>query len=424
MKAKVIFFICIFIIIGMPARPQNKRMIFKGHVLDRELFFPLKGANIRVEGTRKGVVSDNEGSFSLTIYNVPVFLTVSHVGYETQRIWLDQTTTAITVLMAKATSNLPEIEIKSKTDPTPFFKDNKYAVLDYEVDSGMVFLLTYRSRMLKSELLCKSLSGDTLALSGLLTFKPTGLFHDCLGNMHVLSADSAYQLYRHDGLLELIYPVEINRFYGIMPGCVASTSELLFVRKVSPDGQIVLFSAIDRKTRTNRFLQASRDEVKLKMLHDSPYDLYLLLMDSIPGNPYEAAYMQWLKKIIYKPNTSTLHKIGDLMCVFNTTDYTLSFYMLSGEFTSKLKMPVEKIDDGKWTTEIYIDNIKNKVYTTFRKGGRFTLYRIDLNNGELKRQFSSVHDFPRKIRVHDNHLFYLYDVPGEGDNKHLFRQKL
>lgn len=85
MKAQVIFFICILLFSGMPARPQNKRMIFKGYVLDRELFIPLKGANIRVDGTRKGVVASDEGSFTLTIYNIPVFLTVSHVGYETQR---------------------------------------------------------------------------------------------------------------------------------------------------------------------------------------------------------------------------------------------------------------------------------------------------------------------------------------------------
>jgi hypothetical protein len=95
-----------------------------------------------------------------------------------------------------------------------------------------------------------------------------------------------------------------------------------------------------------------------------------------------------------------------------------------GNFTSKLKMPVEKISEGKWTTEIYFDNMTNRAFTSFRKGGLFTLYRIDLNTGELKRQLSPIHDFPRKIRVHNNFLYYLYDVPGEGDNKHLFRQKL
>jgi hypothetical protein len=87
-------------------------------------------------------------------------------------------------------------------------------------------------------------------------------------------------------------------------------------------------------------------------------------------------------------------------------------------------MPVADIKEGKWTTEIYIDDIRKQAYTSFRKGGQFTLYRIDLNTGDLKRIISLTHPFPQKIKVHNNFLFYLYDLPAEGDNKHLFRQKL
>ena len=321
-------------------------------------------------------------------------------------------------------SMLQEVEVKAKSEPVPFFKDRKYSVLDFEVDSGFVFLLVYRFRLVKSELICKSVSGDTVARSGFLTCKPTGLFRDCLGNIHVLSADSAYQVNRRHDHLELFFPVEINRFRSILSDCVASTDTLLFFRKDTPDHLRVEFFTVDRQTGRKRFLGAALDEARLKMLQRNPQDYCLLTMDTIPSDRNMAISMQWMKKFLYPPNTSSLYKIGDQLCVFNTTDYTLGLYTSTGDFTSKRKMPVEEIDGGRWTSGIFIDDPQCKAYTVFRSGGKFTLYRIDLNTGELKRQFDLTHNFPQKIRIHKNLLFYLYDVPGEGDNRQLFRQKL
>lgn len=424
---KRICFVAITMLLLMqaaPAEAQNRRMIFRGKVLDRETRAPIKGANITITGTRKGAVSADDGSFTFTIYYAPVYMNVSYVGYESQRIWIEETTPFITVLLSIAPTPLAEVEIRSKTEPVPFFKDNKYAVLDYEVDSGLVWMIIYRFRRINTELICKTISGDTIARTDPLRFKPSELFRDCLGNIHILTEDSAWQLYIEGDRLRLIYPVPLPRLKASLGPCVAASDSLLFLRKISPDGMIVNFSAIDRKSSKVRQLQMAADPEKLKMLRDSPYDRYLLMLDTIPDDFSTATYMHWLKKIIYPPNTSTLHKIGDLMCVFNTADYTLTLYTLQGDFTARLKMPVEKITDGKWTTEIYIDDVQNKAYTSFRKGGQFTLYRIDLNTGDLKRQFSATHNFPRKFRVHNNWVFYLYDIPGEGDNKHIFRQKL
>ncbi len=409
---------------SMELTAQNRRMQFKGRVADRLTHAPLTGVNITIGGTRRGTNTNQEGTFAITIYNLPVYVSVSSVGYETQRIWLDDLSWPVTVLLNPATSQLQEVEIKAKSEPVPFFRDDQYAVLDYETDSGRVYILNYKNRLINSEVLCKSLAGDTVARSGPLRFKPTGLFRDCLGNIHVLSADSAYQLWRRPRLLTLHFPVTMRRFTTVLPDCVASTDTLLFLRKTSPDGLIVNFTAIDRKTNYNRFIQSSMDEKKLKLLHDSPYDQFLLMLDTIPDDFSTATYMQWLKKVIYKPNSSTLHKIDDLMCVFNTTDHTLSLYTLNGDFTSKLKMPVEKITEGKWTSEIYVDDMEHKAYTSFRKGGLFTIYRIDLNTGDLKLKLSTAHEFPVKIRVNSGYLFYLYDIPGPNDNKHIFMQKL
>ena len=403
---------------------QNKRFQINGQVLDRETQAALTGVNISMEGTRGGCSTNQFGEFYMISYTLPVYINLSYVGYESQKIYLDNTSNSIVVQLKRASRILQEVEIKAKNDPVPFFKDNKYSVLDYEVDSNLVYLLIYRFRVSRSELLYKSIDGDTIARSGIFPFKPTMLFIDCMHNLHVLTDDSAYQVIRCKGILTLGYPTEIKRFRSTLIDCVISTDSSLFFRKESPDQLSVEFFQVDRQTRKKKVFSSVSDEQKLMMLRQNPGDYHLLIQNK-PPRTYEAAVAWlWVKKILYKTNTSSMHKIDNQICVFNTADYTLGFYTLSGDFTSKLKMPVEKFSNGRWTTDIYIDDIEHKAYTSFRTGGMITLCRIDLNTGELKRPFSIVHNFPHKIKVYNNILFYLYDIPGEGDNKHLFKQKL
>ncbi len=403
---------------------QGQNFYFYGKVIDRETRYPIPSANISFTGTDLGSATSNKGEFSFFIDTIPVYMTVSHLGYETQRIWLDNTSASITVMLKLQSQTLKEVEIKSEYEPELFFKDTQYSVLDYAVDSNRVFMVIYRFRLAESELLCLSVSGDTASGSGSLPFRPTRLFHDCMGNIHVLSHDSAYQVFRDSTILRLIYPSEIDRFRKTLFDCVASSGDLLFFRKLSRNQQGVEFYHINRKTSQRQHLTSANDEAKMKMLRRNRDDNALMMMSRIPSGRESFQQWNWVKKVLYKPNTSTLHKINDLLCVFNTADYTLELYTLQGDFTSKLKLQVQQANAGRWTTEIYIDDIDQKAYTSFLKNGVITLYRIDLNTGELKRVTSSMHMFPEKIRVHSNFLFYLYDIPGAGDNKHMFRQKL
>lgn len=422
-RATVILAIFLFSLQGLAAFAQRQNRYFYGKVIDRETRAPVSSANITFSGTGLGSTTNGRGEFSFFIDTIPVYMTVSHLGYEPQRIWLDNTSPSITVMLNLQAQMLKEVEIKAVNEPVLFFKDTQYSVLDYALDGNQVYILIYRFRRAESELLCLSLSGDTASWSGALLFRPEKLFHDCMGHIHILGHDTVYQVFRDSSTLHLIYPAGIDRFRNTLSDCVASSGDLLFFRKESRDQLGVEFYTINRLTSERQHLTNANDEEKMKMLRLNPDDNSLMMMSRLPDGREAFQEYSWMK-ILYKPNTSTLHKIDDILCVFNTADYTLELYTLGGEFTSKLKMQVQDTRDGRWTTEIYIDEIDNKTYTSFLKNGRMTLYRIDLNNGNLKRIATTPHMFPQKVNVHSNFLFYLYDLPGEGDNKHMFRQKL
>jgi hypothetical protein len=209
-----------------------------------------------------------------------------------------------------------------------------------------------------------------------------------------------------------------------MLNCVASDEDWLYFRKESADHLKIDFYRIHRRTKKLQNLASSSDDFKRNMFRLNPIDRYLLMMDTLPNSASEIAEYSWVRKILYTPNASVLKLIGDSISLFNTTDGSLELFDRSGKFLYAGTLPVLDRKTEKWTREIYYDEMKEKPYTSFLKNGKIYIYSIDVANGALKPESVTHHIFPRKIIIDNHYLFYLYDLPGMGDNRQLYRQKL
>lgn len=412
----------ILVILSSLSRSQEYKI--SGKVLDSQTGLPIPNANISLVDSRTGCSSSGDGSFYIVSDTIPVNLIISHINYKTRRIWLDDVSGPFTVLMEPSVQVLKEVEISEKNEPIPFFKDDKYAVLDYEINQDLIYLLNFKFRLSKSELLVKSFYGDTIAPPLTLNFKPTGLFLDCLGYMHVLSKDSIYQVYLGKETLSLIYKYDIEKFHATLEDCVASTDAALYFKESRQSHLEVCFYMIDKHNSVRKYLMSVKDDQKIKMLHNNPTDYYFASMDKFPDSFEGMIDWLWVNRILYTPNESDMRKIGDTLCIFSAVDGTIKLLTLEGQLLSEKTMMLQESATGDWTKEIHIDQVTGEVYTAFNKYGKYTLYQIDLSNGNLDYFLTFSHPFPEKIRVNHGHLFYLYDVPGEGDNKHLYKQKL
>lgn len=97
----------LFLLSGINVQAQNN--IIKGTISDARNL-PLPGVTILIEGTTLGVVSDNDGHFSITIPRRPAVLILSSVGYKTRRITLtDQTT--LTIQLQEDIQDLDEVTV-------------------------------------------------------------------------------------------------------------------------------------------------------------------------------------------------------------------------------------------------------------------------------------------------------------------------
>jgi hypothetical protein len=413
---------------------------FYGKVFVADTREPLANVNISFVGSKLGSVTDQKGAFSFYIDTIPIFMMVSHLGFKTKRIFLDGTSNSMTLYMEKEIRKLKEVEITANRIE-PFFKDEHYTLRDYEIDSGLVYLLVYRNRVSKEELICKNLEGDTVARSGILTFAPVSLFKDCLGYLHVVGADSVFQVYREGKVLRMIHAAGRKNFNEVLSNCVASTNQVLFFKKMINVNQGVEYYGIDRISKEKKMLSMVEDEDKLKMLRQNPRD-YSMLWQTLPGGRSvnsslasgssqslgndRAAFDEWnwVHKALYRPIKTALYKIRDFICIFDIPKKELEFYDLEGDFSYKLKINVDIIRDGRWSGDIFLDENQSKVYTTFQKSTGTGLYRIDLNTGDLHKSLTLIHPYPQKIRIYKDQIYYMYDVLGDPDNKTLYRQSL
>lgn len=420
-----ILMVCFFLCVNAmhPALAQDQYKFYYGKVIDQVTKRPLGSVNLSVRNTRQGTATGRNGEFSFFTDSIPATLVVSSIGYVTKEILLDETSFSLTIYLLPQVKELAEVEITAYQNE-PFYRDDHYAVRDYEIDSGLVYLLVFRTRLLNAELICKNTKGDTVARSEVLRFMPNHLFRDCMGYMHVLSNDSGFQIFRDGERLELIHPVSLKKFDDVLKNCVASTPETFYFQKVVDHGLGVEYFGINRKTLARNTISNVVDEKRMKMLRRNEGDAGLLWTTRQPDSHEDFVNWNYIHKILYRPIKTALYQIGSYICIFNTPERQMEFYDMEGNYSYKLALQTGLVEDGRWTAEILVDKYTGKVYTLFLRNGVCSLYRIDLNTGLLNKMLSMIYPFPSKVRVYKGFAYYLYDVPGSPDNKMLFRQRL
>ena len=401
---------------------QRNPKFFYGTVTDDATRRPVTGANLKVEGSKVGTTTDKKGAFSFFIDSIPATLTISYIGYKTKSVILDETSYSLSLYISRTPIELEEVEIAAKAIE-PFFQSERFTVLDYDIDSNQVWLLIYRQRISNAQLICKDIYGDTLATSAPFSFKPTRLFRDCIGTLHVLGRDSGFQVFMNEGMITFIHPVKMKKFDMVLKNCVAASEEFLFFRRETENGLSVEFFGIDRKTLNRQNLSVVGDEEKLKMKRRNRDDALLLGRDKPPDSREDFVTWNYVHKILYRPVSASLFILGGFTWIFNTPEMQAECYDAGGNFSGKIKLKTDQPGLGRWTKDVLTDLTDGKVFTTYIRNGRYSLYEIDLNTGALKHRVDLEHLFPEKIKVYNGWVYYLYDVDSSADNKVLYRQK-
>ena len=113
MLRKLIF---ITVLAGMSsawvAHAQQPGHIVRGQVLDAQTGESLPSANIRIEGTFRGTITNADGIFEIAIEETPAELVFRYIGYESQRYAItDRSVEQIDIRMQPTTYRMPELVV-------------------------------------------------------------------------------------------------------------------------------------------------------------------------------------------------------------------------------------------------------------------------------------------------------------------------
>ena len=82
----LLLFVCMLLGATTAWAQEADTKTLRGVVRDAETGAPLPAANLFVEGTRRGTITNDEGRYRLPIRSLPATVVVRHVGYEKERL--------------------------------------------------------------------------------------------------------------------------------------------------------------------------------------------------------------------------------------------------------------------------------------------------------------------------------------------------
>ena len=142
---------------------------------------------------------------------------------------------------------LPEVTIVENA-PQLAYKNKEVWVLDYSVDEKGIMAVTTDGK--ESNLLHLGFEQDTISIKK-IDKKLDNLFRDILyqdlfGNTHLMSLDSAFQVYSEKDNLELLYGVTLEKHKSTFGNIYALTDSIIVTRKEFYSGQEVVYFMTNR----------------------------------------------------------------------------------------------------------------------------------------------------------------------------------
>ena len=109
-RSKILLLGCVFFLHGL----MSAQTSIQGVILDNETSEALIGANIIIQGTTQGTITDIDGSFSLTsTIPLPWNLDISYTGYTTQSITVDDPSDPLNIRMEPSSFLAQEVVISA-----------------------------------------------------------------------------------------------------------------------------------------------------------------------------------------------------------------------------------------------------------------------------------------------------------------------
>ena len=325
-----------------------------------------------------------------------------------------------------------EIEISNEKYKRIFQQDNNFIIDYYPLPRGQILIIKKIQKDNYIELL--NSEGKSTYIEG-LTFKPKKIELDAIGNMHLVSKDSVYQIHANsDGKVDIVSTISVNKYYQYISNLINLQNsyavyqnyslhnqeyKLIARNNIKPDS--VIFKVFDVKRyesasyeyskAINRYNSTTSEDKNVIKLGLWDGDLMTLPSDDLTL----LTVTGWYKNVVSKPlNVAAFGMIDDLIVLNGVSDKILHISYKNFDIIKKKKL------DYKLTGQYFHDYFFNSLYMIGNLNGKTNIFKINVNDGNIKttREISDF-QYPENIKVSNNKLYFL--VKKENGFNELFQ---
>ncbi len=387
-----------------------------GKITDQQSGEAISFAQIIVKGTEKGTTTDMEGNFKLSDVRFPLTLVVSDIRYHTLQIRVESSPALISLYPKEYA--LDQVLIRPE-GVERILEDPTFSVIDYGFYDDLIVLAVMKNNRKKAFLRVQEPEGKLL-WEERLPLVPESFFEDCLGNLHLLSADSAYQLYYDYEKMHLLYPQGKEYLLNLLGPCKTFWEGKAYFQYSSRRGLIQHYFSANKGEK--RLLFSLADSNKINYLN-SQYDIhYFLRLKSQNRDPFgkltvnqihdrlaefqDLVGKDWLDQQILEALNAPLCLVRDQIGIFDFADNQVLFFDQNDSLSHTLAIDFHT--KKGWTGEVLTDPVSGFVYAPLKDNGSFSFLRIDPLSLRVKRLIQlKGHDFIKNYQFRNGFLYFV-----------------
>ncbi|HPE55730.1 MAG TPA: carboxypeptidase-like regulatory domain-containing protein [Bacteroidales bacterium] len=434
---KVYYLITVYIFLFASGFSQSNQI--HGFVIDSLSHLPISNVNIIDEISKAGTTTDNEGYFVLNFPNSILDLTFSHVAYNEQHINIndiDTTSNPFLFQLLPKTYLLNEFTISDKTYEVIYKKRNE-SIIDYEVYNNRIFFIVRNFTDSKSYLKIKNIaSGDIIDFR--LSFKPNQLFIDLFDNLNIVSTkDSAYQLILLADTISINNPISFIDLKECSVKYNFRHKGKYYFTDKSIIGDKIIYSSVN---------EDNEKELLYQIFDTSKVDFYyremvfLGIIKKGPPNEKEELVSKYFnhprlyfeRNFMYNNICINFFKLDQKIYILDNLNNNIISFDENGQFlelkplrdVSSNYIDLSNYVEFSWQKIIIIDSLASKLYLPMKNKNFTTLFELNPNTGILSKSLTLPHILVKKIRLHGDEVYYLYEKPGSLNEWALYKTRI
>jgi hypothetical protein len=430
-----------FYIVYLTCCYANAQTIVIGKIIDQQEKTAISNVYVLDSISRRVTVSNTNGVFSLSLEHIPTTIHFSHVSYITHQQVISEKqikndTVFLDISLKPKVIDLVSVEVSA--NKVEKIHKRPGAIIDFAFYNNDVLLLYKQRNALKLQLLDQY---DNVLSEKKLQVKHGQFIKDCMGNTHLLTKDSVFQIVVDSNRL-LFYRFSYKQYEDYLQPCVAMTTKKSFFNQITTKhNQGILYFTVDKTTQEKQPLINIYDKLAEQYARSHYYSIIayyysvtseisnIIALGLWTGNLIELAVdyklvtmIGFYKNFAAKPIYTPIHQLKDSVYLFNYFQDSLLVYDENAMLTRSIN--ISHHHDKGFANQLIVDEENQNIYGKINLNGLSYLKKIDLNTGQFSKTYLlEQNTYPENIKIKNGYAYYLYKERNDTFVR-LYRQRL